>query len=83
MAGALTQADASGWDWTTWLGVGIGVLALAALAVALWWAWRKHGERAKAYAAALGEHLETDLKTVLARIKGSMPEIVEQEGARA
>lgn len=68
--GGAATSDVASWDWTMWLSVGLGALALAALVLALWWAWRKHGERARAYAAALGEHLETDLAAVLAHIKG-------------
>jgi lysozyme family protein len=86
-AGAAT-ADIASWDWGMWLGVALGALALAAVIVALWWAWRKHGERAKAYAAALGAHLETGLADVLAHVKGdraagAVAQIAEQEGVRA
>ena len=68
--GAITQTDPSAWDWTAWLGVGLTALAIVALILALWWAWRKHGERAKAYAAAIAGTLETDLAGVLATIRG-------------
>lgn len=67
--GMLTQADPSAWDWTNWLAFGLGALAFAALIVALSWAWKKHGERAKAYLASARLELETDLSTVLAKVK--------------
>lgn len=69
--GALTQTDASAWDWSAWLLVGAGAVAAIALVVFLVWLWRKHGERAKAYAAAIAGTLEADLDTVLGRIKGA------------
>lgn len=61
--------DPSAWDWSTWVFVGFGALAVIALVVGLIWVWRKHGERAKAYAAAIKGELETDLGAVLARVK--------------
>jgi lysozyme family protein len=67
----VATGDVASWDWTAWLGIGLGLLAFAALLLALWWLWRKHGERAKAYLAAAKGELETDLGTVLAKIKGA------------
>jgi lysozyme family protein len=60
-SGGLTQADAASWDWTVWLTLGFVALAAVTLTLALVWAWQRHGERAKAYAAALRGEIETDL----------------------
>lgn len=68
--GALTQADVAAWDWTAWLALGLTAIAAVALTLALVWAWKKHGARATAYAQALGDRLETDLATLLAKIRG-------------
>ena len=70
-AGTVSQVDTSGWDWTVWLTIGLSVAAAVALTLALVWLWRKHGERAKAYAAAIKGELETDLGTVLAKVKAA------------
>ena len=43
--------------------------ATAPIPKALVWAWRRHGERAKAYATALKGQLETDLSALLGKIK--------------
>lgn len=68
--GALTQTDVSSWDWTVWLALGLTAVGAVALTLVCLYLWRKHGERAKAYAAALGDQLETDLGAILAKIKG-------------
>jgi hypothetical protein len=62
--------DVSQFDWTVWLALGLTALAAIALTLALLWAWRKHGARAQAYAVALGDRLETDFASVIAKIKG-------------
>jgi lysozyme family protein len=68
--GSLSQADPAAWDWSVWLALGLTAAAAVALTLALLWAWRKHGARAAAYAQALGDRLETDFATMLAKIKG-------------
>jgi lysozyme family protein len=69
--GAITQVDASSWDWTVWFTLGLVAVGAIALTLACVYLWRKHGERAKAYAAAIKGELETDLGTVLAKIDAS------------
>jgi hypothetical protein len=64
-------SDAATWDWTVWLTIGLSVAAAVALTLLLVWLWRKHGERAKAYAAAIVGTLETDLGSVLAKVKAA------------
>jgi lysozyme family protein len=71
--GALSQADPGSWDWTVWLTIGLTAVVAVALTLVLIWLWRKHGERAKAYAAALKGELETDLGSVLATVKAAAP----------
>jgi hypothetical protein len=68
----LARADHSLFlDWHTWAAAGLlAVLAIALTLVCLY-LWRKHGERAKAYAAAIKGDLETDIGTVLAKIKAA------------
>jgi lysozyme family protein len=68
--GSVTQVDVSQFDWTVWLALGLTALAAVALTLALIWLWKKHGARAQAYAAALGDRLETDFASVIAKIKG-------------
>jgi lysozyme family protein len=70
-AGTISQVDTTGWDWTVWLTIGLSVAAAVALTLLLVWLWRKHGERAKAYAAAIKGELETDLGAVLAKLKSA------------
>lgn len=67
--GAITQTDPAAWDWSTWLMVGAGALATVAIVVGLVWLWRKHGERAKAYAAVIKGEAEADLAIVLTKLK--------------
>jgi lysozyme family protein len=69
--GALSQADVGSWDWTVWLTLGLVAVGAIALTLVCLYLWRKHGERAKAYAAAIAGELETDLGTVLAKIDAS------------
>ncbi len=71
--GALTQADPGSWDWTVWLALVLVAVGAVALTLACLYLWRKHGERAKAYAAAIAGELETDLGSVLAKVKGAAP----------
>jgi len=66
-------ADSAGWGWDVWLTLGLSVAAAVALTLFLVWLWRKHGARAKAYAAAIAGTLETDLGTMLAKIKEIKP----------
>ena len=54
-----------------WLTIGLTAVGAVALTLVLIWLWRKHGERAKAYAAALKGELETDLGSVLATVKAA------------
>ncbi len=68
-SGGLAQADAASWDWTVWLTIGLVAIAAVALTLALIWAWRRHGERAKAYATALKDELETDLAGLVGQIR--------------
>lgn len=67
--GSLTQADAASFDWTSWLTLGVVTLCVGALTLTLVWAWRRHGERARAYAAALAGELEADLSALIGTIK--------------
>jgi len=70
--GALTQANPGAWDWTVWLTLGLVAVGAVALTLACVYLWRKHGERAKAYAAAIkGELGHADLGAVLARIRAA------------
>jgi lysozyme family protein len=70
--GALSQADPGSWDWTVWLTLGLVAVGAVALTLALVWLWRKHGERAKAYAAVIkGELGHADLGAVLAKIRAA------------
>ena len=55
------------------LAIGFTAVVAVALTLALIWLWRKHGERAKAYAAAIKGELETDLGSVLATVKAAAP----------
>jgi hypothetical protein len=56
-----------------WLALGLVAVGAVALTLACLYLWRKHGERAKAYAAAIAGELETDLGSVLAKVKGAAP----------
>jgi hypothetical protein len=61
-------SDAATWDWTVWLTIGLVAVGAIALTLVLVWLWRKHGERAKAYAAAIKGELETDLGAVMKQL---------------
>lgn len=67
--GGLTQLDPSTFDWTAWLLIGVLGVAAIALIIGLIWLWRKHGERAKAYAQAIEGKLELDLEAVIDRFR--------------
>jgi lysozyme family protein len=71
--GALTQTDVGSWDWSAWLTLGLVAVGAIALTLVCVYLWRKHGERAKAYAAVIKGELETDLDTVLAKLKAVVP----------
>ena len=53
------------------LTLGLVAVGAVALTLALLWLWRKHGERAKAYAAAIRGDLETDIGTVVAKVRAA------------
>lgn len=69
--GALSQTDVGSWDWTVWLALGLVAIGAIALTLVCVWLWRKHGERAKAYAAVIKGELETDLGVVLEKVRGA------------
>jgi lysozyme family protein len=66
--GGSTQVPADTWDWSAIVTVGLVVLALAGLTVFLIWLWRRHGERAKAYAMAAKGVAEVKLVDVMHKI---------------
>jgi lysozyme family protein len=66
--GGATQVDAAAWDFTGIVAVGLTLLACAGLMALLIWLWRRHGERAKAYAAAARGRSEVALTDILAKL---------------
>jgi lysozyme family protein len=63
-----TQVDAASWDWSAIVTVGLVILALAGLTAFLIFLWRRHGERAKAYAMASRGDLEASLAGIMTKL---------------
>jgi lysozyme family protein len=68
--GGAAQVDAGAWDWSAIVAVGLILAALAGATVLLTWLWRRHGERAKAYALAARGEIEASLADIMPKLGG-------------
>jgi hypothetical protein len=76
--GRVSNKDAVRKAWAEWMPQpgaaaittnGLSIVGTVALTLALVWAWRRHGERSKAYAAVLKGELETDFGSLMGKIR--------------